>query len=149
MKTRIYSRMFEENASVDDDGTVRFEKGAVYTSGEIEVLKKCAPADRKGIHKVKTIFDGDLEFLGECIENPIEFPQKLITLKDENGHEKRMSAVHSFNVSVGETLTFSDGVNMEKYQVTEVEIENNAVSAKTGKKEKKENDSQPEQLSLF
>lgn len=149
MDKQIFSKLFMETAVVAEDGTVSFENGAVYESGEVEILKKCTAADRKGIHLVKTIFGGDLEFLGEYSGPDVVPPQKIVTFKSESGHEKRMSAIHSFDVKIGETITFSDGVNNEKYEVAAIETDVNSVPVEPPKKNKKEINSESEQMSLF
>lgn len=68
---KFLSRLFDEEGEIDDDGTVTFASGVVYTQSEIDVLRKSGPDDIKAIHTVRKIFAGDLEYCGkstvECI----------------------------------------------------------------------------------
>jgi len=72
--TEFFSRLLNEKGKVTDDNSVIFESGVVYTETEIGVLKKSLPDDIKGIHMIRKVFEGDLEYHGKSPDPIIEHP---------------------------------------------------------------------------
>ncbi len=60
---RFNSRLLDEKATINDDGSVSFDSGVTYTLDEITALKMLSPQDVKNVHLLKCTFDGEVRFV--------------------------------------------------------------------------------------
>lgn len=96
--TKFFSKLFNENGNVADDGSVTFDSGVSYSSEEILVMKKTKAnsEDLKAIHMVKAAFGGDLEWHGKN-KTPYVANSKLIKINQTSGISKTDSIITNSN----------------------------------------------------
>lgn len=116
---RIFSNLLNDHGTVDDDGTVAFDDGAVYSKNELEVLRNAPKDDIKAVHYVKTLFGGSFEYFGL----PHVKQQQVATIVDQTGAVSTVVCAPCVPIAVNETLTMSDGVTESKYTVTEIKVD--------------------------
>lgn len=60
---KFHSRILNEQASINEDGSVAFDSGVTYTPDEINLLKDATHGDVITVHSVKLIFANDLQIV--------------------------------------------------------------------------------------
>lgn len=56
-----FSDLFQEHYTINEYGRIIFDSGAEYSKNEIALIKNSSPDTIKVIHKLKTIFKGEVK----------------------------------------------------------------------------------------
>jgi hypothetical protein len=56
-----YSEILEQNIFIDHEaGKIKTADGLTYNRKELKLLKDCSPPMKRGLHKIKLFFDGEI-----------------------------------------------------------------------------------------